>query len=520
MGLRDIRAPRWLTGLWSPVEERLNPILVKEMRQALRGRAFRIVFWIAVAIATTVGCLILVQEGEQPSEMGGLTFFVALYGFLSAAVHLFVPFAAFQSVGAEWEENTFDLLVLSNLRPRQIVLGKLLSHGLLVLLFFSGFVPFLLFAFLLRGLDLVGAVWVLGLTLISSTALICLAIALSSMTRQKLLRVVAMVVLAVPLFQVTIGSIGFSGMWLSQNIFHTPAATQALLAGATFGLTVIAFACAFAATRFAHPEENRSTVLRVMATIAVLIALVWGAHLVRFFGDLTPLAVLCVPIFIGLTFFATSFATEEERLGRRVRHQVPRNRMLALLATPYFPGGGRGLLFYGLHAFLIVGGVLAIARWSGVTSIFGSARTTNLWLIPWTLFAYGAIYVGFVTWIGHFFSSRITGRIGARLGVPVAAVLGLVLPIIVGFLSGTDGWVNGRHPGNPAWVIEDVTEHGFTTTLYALSILGAVCLSLNVARVWRGWREVLAASTARRASSEAVAGLGLPPQGSDALPDA
>jgi hypothetical protein len=52
---------------------------------------------------------------------------MVMFGCLSAAVHGFTPFSAFLSTSAEWEENTHDLLVLSNLRPRQIVYGKLLS---------------------------------------------------------------------------------------------------------------------------------------------------------------------------------------------------------------------------------------------------------------------------------------------------------------------------------------------------------------------------------------------------------
>ena len=41
---------------------------------------------------------------------------------------------------------------------------------------------------------------------------------------------------------------------------------------------------------------------------------------------------------------------EEEPLRRRVRLQVPANRMKALLFAPFFPGGGRGVLLVDVTA--------------------------------------------------------------------------------------------------------------------------------------------------------------------------
>ncbi|HTF91226.1 MAG TPA: hypothetical protein VK843_22630, partial [Planctomycetota bacterium] len=38
--------------LWPWIDYRLNPILVKEVRQALRGRYFRNLFWFTVVAAT------------------------------------------------------------------------------------------------------------------------------------------------------------------------------------------------------------------------------------------------------------------------------------------------------------------------------------------------------------------------------------------------------------------------------------------------------------------------------------
>src|SRR5690606_11497354 len=142
--------PRFPKSWPVPIErlaERANPILVKEVRQALRGQYFRLVFWLTLSAATVIG-LVVLMAASATNEAQGIGFFNTIFGCLAIAAHGFVPFAAFVAMGSEWEENTYDLLVLSNLRPCQIVIGKLLAAGTQALLIYSAFVPFLVFAFL------------------------------------------------------------------------------------------------------------------------------------------------------------------------------------------------------------------------------------------------------------------------------------------------------------------------------------------------------------------------------------
>ena len=348
------------------VSSRLNPILVKEVRQSLRGRYFGIVFWLMVAVAATIACLFLAQADFQRNDRGGQMFFVAMYGCLSVAVHLFVPFSTFLSVGSEWDENTYDLLVLSNLKPRQIVLGKLFSAVVQVGLFFCAFGPFLVFAFLLRGLDLVVAGWVLGLTVVSAVGLSAVSLALSSLVRQRLPRVLLMALLAIVLVWSTAGSIAFSVMVFEERIVHVPE-FRLVAGGFTSGILVLGiFALLLAATRFTHTEENRSTGLRIFTTLVVLAATAWNAYLYRIHGEAEGVLAIAMMTLVGATVLGTVFSTEEESLGRRVRLQVPKQGALALLVAPFLPGGARGVLHYLLNVGLIALGVhLILFDWSG-----------------------------------------------------------------------------------------------------------------------------------------------------------
>jgi hypothetical protein len=175
------------------LDDRLNPILVKEVRQALRGRYFRWLFWLTLLAATLTALAIVAAETATGNATAfGDVFFLWTFGLMSAAVHGFVPFWAFLSTSAEWDENTYDLLVISNLRPRQIVYGKLLSALIQALLYYSTFGPFLVFAFLLNGVDLYSLIVILIGSVATCVTLSLVGIAASSLASVKVLRILLM----------------------------------------------------------------------------------------------------------------------------------------------------------------------------------------------------------------------------------------------------------------------------------------------------------------------------------------
>jgi hypothetical protein len=494
--------------LVAPLNDRLNPILVKEVRQALRGRYFTVVFWLVATIATLIGCMILVTEGFSPSNQAGVYFFIAMYGCLSAAVHVFVPFWSFLSVGSEWEENTYDLLVLSNLRPFQIVLGKLLSAAVQLALFYSAFGPFLVFAFLLRGLDLVAAFWVLGLTVVTSLGLSALAICLSSLVRQKFARVLLMAVQAVILVWACAGSIAFSFVVFEERFVHTPEFTLAASMFATGVLTVGAYSFALASTRFTHPEENRSSGLRALTSVVVLAALGWTAYLYWEWGQYEIVMGISTFILIGNAATCAVFCAEEETLGRRVRLTVPASRLAALLAAPFLPGGGRGVLLMVLNALAVGAVAWGLARWKS------PARFDDSLWIPTAFSVYLLIYVLIPTVVLSRWTAQLKWRVVARLSVVVVAALAFVIPTILGFLIGSDEVMRGHHVGNPVWVVDKAMDEDYRG-LVTVALIAALAVLLNVARVGRGLRELASASAERRRREARAAGPAVTQAGED-----
>ena len=122
------------------LEEYLNPVLVKEVRQALRGKQFNGAFGFTMVISLVTAISIVLSNADSAAwDPVGPEFLTGLWACLTVAVVGFIPLSAFNAMGAEFEENTYDMLVLSHMRPRHIMLGKLLAAGVQAMLFFSVF---------------------------------------------------------------------------------------------------------------------------------------------------------------------------------------------------------------------------------------------------------------------------------------------------------------------------------------------------------------------------------------------
>ena len=494
----EVKAGAPEVGFGERWNDRLNPILVKEVRQALRGRYFKISFWLTLTVATLIGLGLMVTMGMQEfhggEEVSGAMFFVAMFACLVGAVQVLVPFSAFLSMGGEWDENTYDLLVLSNLKPRQIVLGKILSAGVQSLLFYSAFGPFLVFAFLLRGVDLTAILVVLALSIAVSLLLSCLAVAMSSFTRVRFARVVLMVLLAVALVWGGSGMVaGAAQLMMWPGTIHQPEFLEVMGAWFTTTLAVAAFFFAAACARLSHPEENRSTGLRVMSLLIVACGLGWMTWYLGSKPSVEPILVVVCMAHAVLATTSIFFATEPERLGRRVAAGLPRSRILAALEAPFLPGGARGLLFY-------LVGSLAVAAWAyGYPMLCGKQPYDEGELaIPLVLTGYGLVYLGLPSALFSWHSTSIIVRTVARLAIVIFFIGSILLPSLIGFFLQIEDWADFEHPGNIFLVIDDLWEDRWSITgaVPALVVMALITAALNAPRMLKA---VVETSRARKA---------------------
>jgi hypothetical protein len=158
--------------------DRINPLVVKEVRQGLRTR----VFWVCFGLML-LACLLLslmayadVRDGGYAPK--GQTYFFTYFVCLGL-VHFFViPYSAYRSLAREREDETWVLLALTGMGPRRILRGKVTSFLAQAALYASAVGPFLLFSYYLNGIDLptillvlvLGATWVVFLTVLGVCA--------------------------------------------------------------------------------------------------------------------------------------------------------------------------------------------------------------------------------------------------------------------------------------------------------------------------------------------------------------
>lgn len=477
------------------LEQHLNPVLVKEVRQALRGKRFRGSFGFTVFAGLFVAISVLLANASTAVLRPiGSDFFIGTFSCLAVAVLAFVPLNAFNSMGAEFEENTFDMLVISRLRPRQIVLGKLLASGVLALLHFSAFGFFIVFAFLFGGINPSVVFFSLPALALLSLTISSLALCFSSLSQKRMARVTLTLVLASICLAVVFGTIGMVVGSTERGFdFRSNDVQQTLGFALVAAFTVTSLSLGISASRLAHPEENRSTSLRVGGFIASMLVLGWGLWVFQVYGSVEVFYVgasvaAAVAALVGLFF-----ATERETLGRRVANTLPRSMVLRALALPWLPGGARGFLWM-LMTFAGIGVVFVVATANVTATSFLSGSMVQYGAGLTSFLAYLIIYTQLFPGLFPNWRNKPKRAMLNRVGMLFLLAFGLIVPNIYGFLVQNQELVTGHHFGNPGWSLYQIIfKEKDPTVLY---LAAGVVVVMQLFRVMPAIKEVLSAPRA------------------------
>ena len=482
-----------MTALIRWADDRVNPILVKEVRQAVRSRYF----WGTYALALVVACLagaFLLTVVEDPDELGTI-FFGVVYFCLAACVMGLVPFQAFLAAGGNWDTDKTQILLLTARRPRQVVLGRLLASLTQIGLMFLALLPFLGLSFLLPGVDLAAFGISVLTVLLFGSFLSCVTIAASWLSTNRLLRVLLMTVLGGGLLWCVGVAVALAAELMSNPDTITHDEFWWVWGALIFhGGAVGAFAFAAATARISHPEGNRTLPLRVLTLVVVGVA-VAGLYAIDQAGHAEEegVAILTAYLCFALTVPFTGFLTEPERLGRRAWIDVPRR--LAFLSSPLQPGGANGFLLLNV----VLGGmVFLLLCFPPLTSV-----TPGHWdwdaVLAGVLSAASYLYIatGFPTaFFGRWTMSGV-GRLVAVASVPVFCFACLMIPVVVGAIVGDDQWLEFRHVGNPFWVLERAID-GYEGYHPALAAGVGLTFLVNTPRILSSMRRLRLASTEAR----------------------
>ncbi|MGB1261126.1 MAG: hypothetical protein ACPG6P_13860 [Akkermansiaceae bacterium] len=333
--------------------DKLNPMVVKELRQGLRGVSFVILF---IAIQAFL-CLILLSTAAAASYANaGALISRTIFFFFAVAVLVVQPLRGISALSGEIKGNTIDLLCMTRLSAWRITFGKwcsIMSQSALIL---TAIIPYLILRYFFGDMQLFSELLLLLSVFLLAAVMTAFTVGFSALN-SIILRVL------LPLC-VAFGLLCFTWIFLVSDGRHLfPDIVRALtLRDGQDKLVYLAFVigCVYSAwmlldlgtSMIAPIAENRATMRRLVS--AALIA----AILVSFYlADAPYEAMLMIGLVLCLPVSIIS-VTESHQLVPPVTAPFVRKGVFGRLAGRIlYPGWATGLLFvlmlYGLLTGMI-----------------------------------------------------------------------------------------------------------------------------------------------------------------------
>jgi hypothetical protein len=330
----------------------LSPLVVKEVRQVVRGREFNYSFGASLVAGLAVA-FFGAADALTGSGTSGRWTFLGLMGCLAVLGLAVVPLGAFSALRNERMEQTLELITLTALSPRRIVIGKLLAQGVKLATLFAAMAPFLAMSFLLGGIDFVTILVSLLVLFMWSLWACAICLFSSTLLKSRAMSGIVFGAVAVVLFVVFgmgrtlflfragfVGGMGGGGGTGTEFWWTLAIATTVCVA--TMANLVL-----LAENRLSLPTENRVTPLRVGFLVQFLLIAAWILTFINEPPRIRLNAIEALGVIGGwhLAIVAMFTVTEDLVVPRRVlRRMAPSSPWRRLLA-PFYPGGGRGAVY-------------------------------------------------------------------------------------------------------------------------------------------------------------------------------
>jgi hypothetical protein len=519
--------PRWLARFDLRLErigEWLNPILVKECRQALKSKQFVITFALVLLCAWlwSIAGIAMLGPGVYYS-FDGPEMFYGYYMILAFPLLVVVPYGAFRSLAGEREDRTFELLSITTLRPRQIISGKLASAVVQMLVYLSAVSPCLTFTYMLRGIDVVSIVFILLYLFAGSLAFSLAALLLATVSRERHWQTVISLAVVVALcfaFAMSCAAcyevLRFNFFEIEDRWFWIGHAIAVTAYVSYFAL----FFCA-AAAQLTFASDNRSTALRICMLAQHALLAGWIAFATWESQRDTTFVPFGAFLLVGVSMAAVHWFVmgmflvgESPHLSPRVQRTLPKTSAGRAFLSWFFPGPARGYVFVltnlAAAVFLALWAMVAWGVALPATVVGPRVGFENLAMLGVLVLGYTAFYLGLGKLILG--AARRLSVVGALTSVLVHVLLilaGCGVPLVIHLMS--DRRMTGYnllHVTNPFWSIAEVAER--PGALYGPAVVsivvtaGLAMLFLNLRSILEEVRLVRAASPARVAEEDAA----------------
>ena len=465
-------------------EWEFNPIVIKELRQAVRSWAvtgmlllFLIVLFIT-SLVFLVGQSFVVDENTQ---LGG-TMFSAFVVILAGASGLFIPLYVGVRVAAERQENNHDLLYVSTLSPFRIVLGKFLCGAYMAVLFFSACMPFMAFTNLLRGVDLPTVFLILAFLFLVVCAANMIAIFLACLPMSRPFKFLFVIY---GLFQ----SAGIVGSLILNSLMMMRSGVGAMFAAKTFwinvatvggiGVAVTGLFFILTVALVSPPSSNRALPIRIyLAALWVLGGLLSLGWVVKT-GDASRMLAWTYPTFAVMMIALLVVVSNTDQLSHRVRRTIPQAGWKRTLAFVFYNGAAGGLAWVAVILTVTIYITLEIGKQAPKT--VSTPAINGSWFA--TTIAYAFAYALTALFIHRKFFPHRPPKIAGVLAILLAGGWALI-PSFVLFFMNRLSWksVEGLQLGN---VFNVASLHDDDQRIYHLYFaFGWLLLMLAINAKW------------------------------------
>lgn len=406
-----------ITGLINRIDDLINPIVVKEIRQAFNSRMVISVITFVLLMEMAVYFMFMIVNDDGINGQG-MAFFVTIILVLGAACVFGVGFSACNRMVQECQVDAIDLVYATVLSPYKIVSGKFFSALITEVLLFSLCLPFMCVSYYLRGVDLPK---ILGLTyflFIFSLPMLMGMLLLGALPLGKFIRGVILLGLIMGGLFLSAGIFeierrGFSDFLNWSFLFWATVITLTMTVG-IYLVTVVLIA---------PIVTNRAMPLRIYATASWFVygAIAWIMAMTK--STQKSLNAWAILFFIAFSIFAAIAICERDEQSRRVLRNIPKTRFKRILFMLFSSGSVNELLY--------------VTVMTGLTSLvlyLGQLKFASIDIVPFRFFGVALFIMAYAElsmMLNDYLKKFLPGI--KRLGVfCVIVVVAIVIPMVAG----------------------------------------------------------------------------------------
>ena len=473
-------------------EWELNPIVIKELRQAVRSWAVTgmLLLFLTVLFIASLAFLIS-QSFAVDSTMGlGGEMFSVFAVILGVASILFIPLYVGVRVAAERQENNPDLFYISTLSPARIIRGKFLCGAYVAVLFFSACMPFMAFTNLLRGVDLPTVFSILFYIFLTVCSVNMLAIFFACLPLSRPFKILIALAgffasfwLIIPVMMFSFRMMGMGvGTMMGGHVFWIETMTKIGIGALVTGLFYV-----LSVALISPPSVNRALPVRLYITAIWLLggllnlAWIWQVREPQLIGVWSVYS--CVLMVLSLVVIVSN----SDQLSQRVRRDIPISRFKRACSFLFFNGAAGGLVWVTMITVLTICGALLVFlngdAWFPKSGFIFSSESTDFITSSVAGLAYAFDYALTALFIQRKFFPKRPAKLAGLLAVLLAAGWALLPSLILFFLNELN-WksIEGLQLGNAFNVfstLRDDSERNLHLLFSGIWLVLAILVNAN-----------------------------------------